>query len=76
MQAEDLIRSLIRAGVRPNLIWAACRTGRLVTAENRPSLSKEDMAEWEGALDEYKAHYPADDWDMKNIEDVIVREKF
>jgi hypothetical protein len=76
MQAEDLIRSLIRAGVKPNLIWAACRTGRLVTGESRSSLSKEDVAEWENALVEYERKFPADDWDMKNIQDVIIQEKF
>ena len=76
MQAVDLIRSLIRAGVKPKLIWAACRTGRLLTPETRSSLTTEDMAEWESALNEYDLKYPSDDWDMKNIQEIIIQEKF
>jgi len=76
MEAEDVIRSLIRAGVKPRLVWAACRTGRLVTAEIRPSLSDEDVREWENALQEYVRLYPADDWDMKDIGAVIDHDKF
>ena len=76
MEAEDVIRPLIRAGVRPRLIWAVCRTGRLVTDENRGTLDDGDIAEWEASLKEYDDHYPKDDWDMKNLGDIIIREKF
>jgi len=76
MEPEDVIRPLIRAGVKPKLIWAACRTGRLVTEENKKSLTEEDLAEWQAALDEYEKKYPNDDWDMKDLGAAIIREKF
>ena len=76
MEAEDVIRPLIKAGVKPKLIWAVCRTGRLVTDENKKSLTPEDIAEWEAALREYEGLYPQDDWDMKDLNQVILREKF
>lgn len=76
MEPEDVIRPLIRAGVKPKLIWAACRTGRLVTEENRKALTEEDLVEWEAAIAEYEQKYPRDDWDMKNLSGVIQREKF
>ncbi|MBN2001531.1 hypothetical protein JW935_28575 [candidate division KSB1 bacterium] len=76
MEPEDIVRSFIRAGVHPQLIWAACRTGRLVTDENRHSLLEEDLLEWQAALDEYTQKFPNDDWDMKNLGEIIVREKF
>ncbi len=76
MEPEDIVKSFIRAGVRPQLIWAACRTGRLVTDENKGALLEEDLQEWQSALDEYTRTFPNDDWDMKNISEIIVREKF
>jgi len=76
MEAESVIRPLIRAGVKPKLIWAVCRTGRLVSDENRNALTAGDLAEWDAALREYGERYPDDDWDMKNLHEIIVREKF
>ena len=76
MEPEDIIRQLIRAGVKPNLIWAACRTGRLVTRDMLKTLDAEDIADWEAALKEYSLKYPHDDWDMRDISSAIVREKF
>jgi hypothetical protein len=76
MEAETVLKELIRAGVRPQLIYAACKTGRLVSEENRSVLLPEDINEWENALKEYKEKYPQNDWDMKNLDNVINREKF
>lgn len=76
MEPEDIIRQLIRAGVKPNVVWAACRTGRIVTTDVRKTLDPEEIAEWETALKEYTSRYPHDDWDMRNISSVIVRDKF
>jgi len=76
MEPEDVIRQLIRAGVKPRLVWAACRTGRLVTEDVRKTLDADEIAEWEAAIKEYSAHYPRDDWDMRDIASVIVPDKF
>ena len=76
MEPRDVIRPLIRAGVKPRLIWGACRTGRLVAQEIRHLLTSEDIAEWEAALKEYDTKYPNDDWDMRNFQDIIVADKF
>ncbi len=76
MEPEDVIRQLIRAGVKPHLVWAACRTGRLITGDMRQALEAEDLQEWEAALHEYRQKYPGDDWDMRNISEIIVRDKF
>lgn len=76
MEAESVIKPLIRAGVKPKLVWAACRTGRLVTDEIRDALLPEDIEEWEAALKEYEEKFPLDDWDMQNLDEVIVPEKF
>ena len=76
MEAKSVIHPLINAGVKPALIWAACKTGRLVSDENRGALTEEDIQEWEDALLDYKKNYPDDDWDMKNLDEVIDQEKF
>ena len=76
MEAESVIHPLIHAGVKPALIWAACKTGRLVTDENRNALTDGDIKEWEDALADYKKNYPENDWDMKNLDEVIDRDKF
>ena len=76
MEAESVIRPLIRAGVKPRFIYAACKTGRLVSDENRDTLLPEDIKEWENALKEYEEIYPLDDWVMQNLDNVIDREKF
>ncbi len=76
MEPEDVIRQLIRAGVKPRLVWAACRTGRLITEDMRQILEPDDLQEWEKALQEYQQIYPADDWDMHNINEIIIPDKF
>ncbi len=76
MLAESVIKPLIRAGVKPKLIWAVCRTGRLVMEENKNDLTQQDVDEWNSALKEYQENYPMDDWDMKNLEEIIVEDKF
>ncbi len=76
MEPEDVIRQLIRAGVKPRLVWAACRTGRLITEDMRKKLEPDDLQEWEEALQEYQQKYPSDDWDMHNINEIIIPDKF
>ena len=45
---------LREANVRPEIIYAYQKTGRLVTEENSQLLSAEELAEWDAAVDEYR----------------------
>ena len=45
---------LREANVRPEIIYAYQKTGRLVTEENAQLLSTEELAEWDAAVDEYR----------------------
>lgn len=47
-----------RAGIRPEMIYAFEKTGRLVGESNAHLLTKEEMAEWKAAVDEYFAKNP------------------
>ncbi|MBN2356650.1 hypothetical protein JXO59_11105 [candidate division KSB1 bacterium] len=76
IEPEDVIRQLIRGGVKPKLVWAACRTGRLVTRDMYAKLDEDEKNEWDAALREYEEKYPQDDWDMRDISSVILPEKF
>lgn len=49
----DMARRLKEAGVRPEIIYAFEKTGRVVTETNIKNLSKAEIAEWEAAVDEY-----------------------
>jgi hypothetical protein len=48
-----MVRTMKDAGIRPEIIYAFEKTGRLVTETNYKNLSKADLAEWEAAIDEY-----------------------
>jgi hypothetical protein len=51
---EESTEAMVRAGIRPEIIYAHRKTGGLiVTAENQEKLSAGDIAEWEAAIDEY-----------------------
>ncbi len=51
---EALLMAMKAAGIAPELIYAWQRTGRLVTEENLERLSAEAVAEWQGAIEEYR----------------------
>ncbi len=51
-------QTMRKAGLRPELIYAFEKTGRLVTESNRHDLTKEELQEWEGAIDEYFRIHP------------------
>ena len=53
-----IAQTMRRAGLRPELIHAFEKTGRLVTESNRHNLTKEELKEWEGAIDEYFRKHP------------------
>lgn len=51
---EAMLLVLREAKVRPEIIYAYQKTGRLVTEENAQHLSEEELAEWNAAVDEYR----------------------
>jgi len=44
-----------KAGVRPELIYAMKKTGRIVTESNQHLLTDEELQEWQDAIEEYVA---------------------
>jgi hypothetical protein len=51
---EAMLLVLREANVRPEILYAYQKTGRLVTEENARLISAEDLAEWDAAVDEYR----------------------
>lgn len=43
-----------RAGTPPHIVYAAQKTGRIVTVENQHLLSDDELAEWNAAVEEYR----------------------
>lgn len=52
---DTIVRAMRQAGVREEIIYAFQKTGRLVTSENAKYLTREELVEWEAAIDEYRA---------------------
>src|SRR5271166_1326762 len=44
-----------QAGIRPELIYAMRKTGRIVTESNQHLLTDEDLQEWQDTIEEYVA---------------------
>ena len=44
-----------KAGIRPELIYAMRKTGRIVTESNQHLLTDEELQEWQDAIEEYLA---------------------
>jgi hypothetical protein len=52
---KDMLAAMRTAGIPPQLIYAYDRTGFLLSQEGYKSLSPEDKAEYDAAIDEYFA---------------------
>jgi hypothetical protein len=50
---EESVQAMVRAGIRPEIIYAHRKTGLIVTEESLHKLLPEDVAAWEAAIDEY-----------------------
>src|SRR5579872_3897700 len=50
---QEILAAMVEVGIDPAMIYAFKKTGRIVTAHNQQFLSKEELAEWENAIDEY-----------------------
>ncbi len=51
---RPLIEAMTKINVRPALIYASIKTGRILTADNMQLLSGDDLAEWEKYCAEYE----------------------
>ena len=57
-EVSDVVSGLMaKIGIAPELIYAWEKCGFLVTDMNVDGYSDEDMAEWNAAIDEYKAKH-------------------
>ena len=56
-----MVATMREANMPPQFIHAFERTGRLVAESNKHLLSKEDLAEWDDAIDEYFEQNPQSD---------------
>lgn len=60
---EELKRTILgvlqRAKMPPEYIYAFEKTGRLVNEGNKSQLTAEEIAEWDAAIDEYRAKHPS-----------------
>ncbi len=50
---EALMNGMIKARIRPELIYAYRRTGRIVNRTGYLNLSPDERAEWDAAIEEY-----------------------
>ena len=51
---RELAEAMAAVGIDPALIYAATKTGLLVTEENRDKIPEQALEEWEAALKEYE----------------------
>jgi hypothetical protein len=51
----QLLSAAGKAGIRPELIYAMKKTGRMVTESNQHLLTNEELQEWRDATEEYRA---------------------
>ena len=50
---RDFVAAAVRTGLEPAKIYAAIKTGRILTKENMKLLTKADIKEWQDAAREY-----------------------
>lgn len=53
-----MVDSMKQAGIRGSLIYAYEKTGMMLSSENKNLYTKEDLAEWDHAMEEYFAANP------------------
>jgi len=52
----EVLRAMAKAGIPQSLAYAYCRTGMILTGENRHLFSTKDLQDWADALDEYRKY--------------------
>ncbi len=51
---QEILAAMVEVGIDPAMIYAFKKTGRIVTTHNQQFLTKEELAEWRDAVDEYR----------------------
>jgi hypothetical protein len=59
----EVLLTMRRAGIRPELIHAYVQTGLILTTENRKYLSSRDRKAWDRAIEDYFECVGEDDRD-------------
>lgn len=54
---HEMVQAMKKAGIDPAKIHAFEKTGLIVTEDNQHLLSDADLAEWEAAIQEYRAKH-------------------
>jgi len=54
---KDMLAAMRAAGIRPEIVYAYERTGLLLLEAGYNSLSSQEKAEYDGAIDEYFAQH-------------------
>jgi len=52
-----MVETMKKVGIRPELVYAYEKTGRIVTEENQRFLTDAELAEWQAALEEYRRRH-------------------
>ena len=50
---QEILAAMANVGIDPAIMYAFRKTGRIVTAHNQQFLSKEELTEWQDAVEEY-----------------------
>lgn len=53
----DIVKAMSKSKVNPKYIYAFCKTGRLVTSENKKLLGNADLQEFYNAINEFSEKY-------------------
>jgi len=51
---SSILEAAREANIRPEILYAMKKTCRIVTAQNAQYLTPEELAEWDGAIDEFR----------------------
>ncbi len=57
---SQIIEAMVKADIEPEKVYAYRKTGFIVTEDNSDLLSKEQLAEWDRAIAEYKDRVSGD----------------
>jgi hypothetical protein len=50
---REIIQAMVRAGIRPEIIYAYKKTGLILTEANEDKVLPEDRVAWDQAIEEY-----------------------
>jgi hypothetical protein len=48
-----LLEAMLAAKIRPEIVYASAKTDRIITAKSLKLLTRDELSEWDNAIDEY-----------------------